>query len=109
MCKPSTAAQDRQGWLHSLELGSVITFAILVLVFILGCTLPPAPSAGKPYSERHEACNPADSPAICVQVQKCFQSNVATVVCREAEHDAIEVSTPPFQPGANGAADALRY
>jgi hypothetical protein len=42
-------------------------------------------------------------------VQKCFQSNVSSVVCRELEEDAIQVSRTPTQPADNGAADALKY
>jgi hypothetical protein len=64
-----------------------------------------------PYGcqQQHEPCNLADSPGICAQVQKCFASGVSPITCREVEHDAIEVSKPPLQAGANGAANALRY
>lgn len=81
--------------------------AVLVAV-TSGCRRPPDAGLAPP-PHRHEACNTADSLAICAQVQKCFQSNVATVVCRELEDDAIQVSKGPTQPADNGAANALNY
>jgi hypothetical protein len=84
-------------------LGSAVSIAIT-----FGCQRPrEAIESPPPY--RHEAWNTADSPAICAQVQKCFQSNVAIVVCRELEDDAIQISRTPTQPADNGAANALRY
>jgi hypothetical protein len=84
-------------------LGSAVSIAIP-----FGCRRPPE-AIESPATHRQEACNTADSPAICAQVQKCFQSNVAIVVCRELEDDAIQISRTPTQPADNGAADALRY
>ena len=80
----------------------------ILLTTILGCRMPPEGTAERPPAQ-HEACNTGDSPAICVQVQKCFESNVSTVVCRELEDDAIQVSKQPTQPADNGAAHALNY
>ena len=84
-------------------LGSAVS-----IVIIFGCRRPPEAIAPPP-AYRHEACNAADTPAICAQVRKCFQSNVSSVVCRELEEDAIQVSRTPTQPADNGAADALKY
>ena len=45
---------------------------LLALAILCGCQQP-----------RHEACNPADSAAICTQVQKCFASDASTEACRQ--------------------------
>ena len=55
--------------------------ALLIAVVPFGCR-----------QLRHEVCNREDSAAICTEVQKCFASDTSTVVCRELEHDAIEIS-----------------
>ena len=80
----------------------------VAIVITFGCRRPPRSIAKQPAALQ-EACNAADSPAICAQVQKCFQSNVSSVVCRELEDDAIQVSRTPTQPADKGAADALKY
>src|SRR5450631_827533 len=51
---------------------------LLALAILCGCRQP-----------RQEACNPADSAAICTQVQKCFASDVSTEACREREKDGL--------------------
>ena len=80
----------------------------IFLTIIFGCRRPPQSTAKQPAA-RQEACNAADTSAICAQVQKCFQSHVSSVVCRELEEDAIQVSRTPTQPDDNGAAEALKY
>jgi hypothetical protein len=94
-----------QLWCRNMAMAATVSIAVTC-----GCRRPPevivSPS---PAVYRHEACKTADSPAICAQVQKCFQSNVSTVVCRELEDDAIQVSKQPTQPTDNGAAHALNY
>jgi hypothetical protein len=56
----------------------------------------------------HEGCDTADSPAICAQVQKCFES-APLDACREAEHNAIQMSKPNPLLQDDGAAKALNY
>ncbi len=46
---------------------------LLALAILCGCQQP-----------RHEACNSADSAALCTQVQKCFASDASTEACRAA-------------------------
>jgi hypothetical protein len=57
---------------------------------------------------RLEACDPADSKAICAAVQECFESS-PSAVCREHERWAIQMSKPNPMLGPNGAAKALTY
>jgi uncharacterized protein YgiB involved in biofilm formation len=71
---------------------------LLALAILCGCQHP-----------RHEACNPADSAAICTQVQKCFASDVSTEACREREKDALSISKPKSAPVDDGASKALTY
>jgi hypothetical protein len=56
----------------------------------------------------HQGCDTADSPAICAQVQKCFES-APVDACREAEHTAIQMSKPNPLLQDDGAAKALNY
>ena len=73
--------------------------ALLIAVVPFGCR-----------QVRHEACNPADSAAICTEMQKCFASDTSTVVCREAEHDALQMSKPnPLLKDNGGSGKALTY
>jgi hypothetical protein len=90
-----------------VRVGGMLGLAVSIAL-IIGCRRPPETTEAPP-AYRQEACNTADSPAICAEVQKCFQSNVAIVVCRELEDDAIQISRTPTQPADNGAANALRY
>jgi hypothetical protein len=56
-----------------------------------------------------QACDPADSKAICAAVQECFESHPAAA-CRERERIAIQISKPnPLLGPTNGAAEALKY
>jgi hypothetical protein len=56
----------------------------------------------------HGGCDTADSPAVCAQVQKCFES-APVDTCREAEHNAIQMSKPNPLLQDDGAAKALNY
>jgi hypothetical protein len=89
---------------------NMATASAVAIALACGCRRPTevivSPS---PAASRHEACNTADSPVICREVQKCFQSNTSTVVCRMLEDDAIQISKPPTQPSDNGGAKALSY
>ena len=40
-----------------------------------------------------EQCAAGDSPALCKEVQKCFQSGTSVEVCREGERDAKSVES----------------
>jgi hypothetical protein len=90
--------------------GNVVRAVAVSIALSFGCRRPQevivSPSS---TAFRHEACNTADSPVICREVQKCFQSNTSTVVCRDLEDDAIQISRMPTQPAGNGAANALKY
>jgi hypothetical protein len=56
-----------------------------------------------------QACDPADSKAICAAVQECFEYHPAAA-CRERERIAIQVSKPnPLLKDDGGAAQALKY
>jgi hypothetical protein len=56
-----------------------------------------------------QACDPADSKAICAAVKECFESHPAAA-CRERERIAIQISKPnPLLGPTNGAAEALKY
>jgi hypothetical protein len=48
---------------------------VFTLLFLAGC-------------ERHVACDPADSEAVCKQFQQCLRSDTSTEVCKMAEQDA---------------------
>ena len=56
---------------------------LLALAILCGC-----------QQQRHEASNPADSAALCTQVQKCFASDASTEACRQHELDALQVAKP---------------
>ena len=71
---------------------------LLALAIVCGCQQP-----------RREACNPADSAALCTQVQKCFASDASTEACREHEQDALQVAKPNPLPMDDGASKALMY
>ena len=71
---------------------------LLALAIVCGCQQP-----------RHEACNSADSAALCTQVQKCFASDASTEACREHEQDAIQVTKPNPRPMDDGASKALMH
>ena len=45
-----------------------------------------------------EQCAPGDSPALCKEVQKCFQSGISVEVCREGEKDAKSVESNKKRP-----------
>jgi hypothetical protein len=70
---------------------------LLALAILSGC------------QRRHEACNAADSAAVCTEVQKCFASDTSTVVCRELESDANQIAKPSTEPADNGASKALTH
>jgi hypothetical protein len=100
-----TMPSRSQFWCRNMATASAVSIAL-----ICGCRKPTeAIVSPSPAAFRHEACNTADSPVICTEVQKCFQSNTSTVVCRMLEDDAIQISKPPTQPADNGAANALKY
>jgi hypothetical protein len=94
-----------QFWCRKMATASAVAIALTC-----GCRRPTevivSPS---PAVFRHEACNTADSPVICREVQKCFQSNTSTVVCRMLEDDAIQISKTPTLPADHGGAKALSY
>ena len=71
---------------------------LLALAMLCGCQQP-----------RHEACNSADSAALCDQVQKCFASDASTEACRQHELDALQVAQPNPWPKDDGASKALTY
>ena len=71
---------------------------LLALAIVCGCQQP-----------RHEACNSADSAALCDQVQKCFASDASTEACRQHELDALQVAKPSAGPKDDGASKALTY
>ena len=71
---------------------------LLALAILCGCHQP-----------RHEACNPADSAALCTQVQKCFASDASTEACRQHELDALQVAKPNPGPKDDGASKALTH
>ena len=71
---------------------------LLALAMLCGCQQP-----------RHEACNSADSAALCDQVQKCFASDASTEACRQREVDALQVAKPNPGPKDDGASKALTH
>ena len=62
------------------------TIIFSVTVTVVGCKKPV------------EQCAPGDSPAVCQQVQKCFQSDTSVEVCREGEKDANAVESNKRKP-----------
>jgi hypothetical protein len=76
----------------------IFVLSLLALALPYGCQQP-----------RHEACNPADSAALCTQVQKCFASDASTEACREHEQDALQVAKPNPRPMDDGASKALMH
>ncbi len=56
---------------------------LLALAILCGCQRP-----------RHEACNSADSAALCTHLEKCFASDASTEACRQHELDALQVAKP---------------
>jgi hypothetical protein len=59
---------------------------MVTIVTITGCR--------KPKLE----CAPGDSPAVCQEVQKCFQSGTSVEVCREGEKDANAIDSNKHKP-----------
>jgi hypothetical protein len=79
------------------------------IAFACGCRRLPEPIMSPSTAlYGHEACDTADSPAICAQVQKCFDS-APVAACRDAERTAIQMSKPNPLLQDNGAAKALNY
>jgi hypothetical protein len=62
------------------------TIIFSVTVTVVGCKKPV------------EQCAPGDSPGVCQQVQKCFQSDTSVEVCREGEKDANAVESNKRKP-----------
>jgi uncharacterized protein YgiB involved in biofilm formation len=71
---------------------------LLSLAILCGC-----------QQQRHEACNPADSAALCTQVQNCFASDASTEACRAHELDALQVAKPNPAPKDDGASKTLMH
>lgn len=44
--------------------------------------------------KKQQACDPADSRAVCEQFQQCMRSETSTEVCRTAERDANKLDQP---------------
>jgi uncharacterized protein YgiB involved in biofilm formation len=67
----------------------ILAAAILVIatVTVTGCKKLQEPQ-----------CAQGDSPALCKEVQKCFQSGTSVEVCREGERDAKSVGSNKRQP-----------
>ena len=70
--------------MRNTPLAAVILIAATVIV--IGCKRP------------DEQCAPGDSPAVCQQVQKCFQSGTSVEVCREGEKDANAIESNKHKP-----------
>jgi hypothetical protein len=68
-------------------LNSILAVAILVgtSVTISGC-------------KKEERCAAGDSPAVCREVQKCFQSGTSVEVCREGEKEANAIESTRKHP-----------
>jgi hypothetical protein len=45
-----------------------------------------------------ERCASDDSPAVCKEVQKCFQSGTSVEVCREGEKEANAIGSTKKHP-----------
>jgi hypothetical protein len=81
----------------------------LSITLFCGCRrLPEAIVSPSTALYGHEACDAADSAAICAQVQNCFESSPVEA-CRDAERTAIQMSKPNPLLQDNGAAKALNY
>jgi uncharacterized protein YgiB involved in biofilm formation len=65
---------------------------ILAAAILLGATLTIS------GCKKQEQCDPRDSPALCREVQKCFQSGTSVEVCREGEKDANSVESNKKRP-----------
>jgi uncharacterized protein YgiB involved in biofilm formation len=67
----------------------ILAAAILVVatVTVTGCNKLQEPQ-----------CVLGDSPALCKEVQKCFQSGTSVEVCREAEKDAKAIQSNKSKP-----------
>ena len=61
---------------------------------ILMATIVTITGCRKPKLE----CAPGDSPAVCQEVQKCFQSGTSVEVCREGEKDANAIESKKAKP-----------
>jgi deoxycytidylate deaminase len=48
--------------------------------------------------KKQEQCASGDSPAVCKEVQKCFQSGTSVEVCREGEKEANAIESNRKQP-----------
>jgi hypothetical protein len=58
-----------------------------------------------------QACDPADSKAVCAAVQECFESHPAAA-CRAREKDAVNYERnfkKNIAPAYDGTAKALNY
>jgi hypothetical protein len=71
-------------------------YMLVALVALFGC-------------RSHHSCDPADSKALCIQVQNCYDSGASPFACREAEKDALQLAKP--DPGVvdKDAGKALTY
>lgn len=95
----------KSGFVHKILSGA----CAMSITLFCGCRrLPEAIVSPSTALYGHEACDTGDSPAICVQVQKCFESAPADT-CRDAERTAIQMLKPNPMLGPNGAAQALKY
>jgi hypothetical protein len=59
---------------------------VVAIVTVTGCKKP------------EEQCAAGDSPAVCKEVQKCFQSGTSVEVCREGEKDANAIESKKTKP-----------
>jgi hypothetical protein len=64
---------------------------ILAAAILVGATL----TIG---CKKQEQCASGDSPAVCKEVQKCFQSGTSVEVCREGESEANAIESNRKQP-----------
>ena len=64
-----------------------LMIVVAALSTVIGCDRP-----------QKEQCASGDSRALCTEVQKCFQSGISTVVCREGEKDAKSVESNKQYP-----------
>jgi hypothetical protein len=65
---------------------TIFAVVILMAVTVTSCRKP------------EEQCAAGDSPAVCKEVQKCFQSGTSVEVCREGEKDANAIETNKPKP-----------
>jgi hypothetical protein len=82
--------------------------SVVSLAVAIACIAAIAIACWQPWPQVTHVCDPADSKALCAQVQKCFESTSAAT-CREAERTAIQLSQPNPMLMNNGAAKALTY